>query len=105
MACVWFGRLPFPPGALPFAELFLAEALLDEPFFDEPFFAEPVLDGGVNGRNPSFEFALFPAVDPTRASLGDIVGAWYSPPAARADTADRPLKSPALAVAATAGRP
>jgi len=43
---------------------------LADPFSDDPF-----LDGGVNGRNPSFDFPLSAAVDPARASLGDIAGA------------------------------
>ena len=80
MARVSLGRLPFPAAALPFAEPFLDGPLWDEapladPLLDDPLFDELVFDGGVNGRNPSFEFALLPAVDPTRASLGDIAGA------------------------------
>lgn len=91
-----------------------------------------VLAGGVNDRNPSLDFGRF-ALPParllafdrpdagrfgafavrsaggagvsTRASRGDIVGAWYCPPAERAATTERPLKSAGRAVAAIAGRP
>jgi len=66
----------------------------------------------VNGRNPVFDVGRVTADAPrlagpefTRASRGDMAGAWYSPPAARAGIADRLLKSPGLAVAAIAGRP
>jgi hypothetical protein len=76
-------------------------------------FRELLEFGGVNGRNPSLDFVAgvevppgrLAGVDGTRASCGDMAGAWYSPPAARAGIADRLLKSPARAVAATAGRP
>lgn len=87
--------------------------------FDPPF-----LFGGVKGRNPlscglglklpSARFALFefagvngrsPGLDGPRASLGDMAGTRYCSPAALAGIADRPLKSPGLAVAAIAGRP
>ena len=78
--CGWaaLGRLSLAPPEFP-RDSWAVEAL--------PF------AGGVKGRNPSFDFPFafprFPAaVDATRASLGDIAGAWYSPPAARAGTAE-----------------
>jgi len=84
------GRLPFPRAMLP---------------VDPPLLVGLEVEGFENDRNPSFEVPLLPGVDATRASLGDIAGARYSPPVLRAETAERLLKSPALAVAATAGRP
>jgi hypothetical protein len=116
---VWFGRLSFGRLLFPFAVFPILLLTVEVP----PFAA------GVNGRNPSLDFALscgvgaerpsgrfallgfggvngrFPAVDGPRASLGDMAGAWYAPPAALAGTADRLLKSPGFAVAAIAGRP
>jgi hypothetical protein len=69
-------------------------------------FEVELFEGGVNDRNPSFELPRLPAAgDDARASLGDIAGAWYSPPADLAATAEWLLKSPALEVAAIDGRP
>lgn len=66
----------------------------------------------LNEWNPSFElprlvFALARLASDadTFASLGDMAGAWYEPPAFRAATAEWLLKSPAREVAAIAGRP
>jgi hypothetical protein len=56
---LWFERLSFRFDKFSVRLLLLVEA---------PF------AGGVNGRNPSFEFPLFP-VGATRASFGDMAGA------------------------------
>ena len=94
LPCCWYVGLAADP-------LFWLPA---EPLFCE-LFGEPFVElGFVNGRNPPSELPLFAGVEFTRASLGDIAGAWYSPPADRAGTAECPLKSPGLAVAAIAGR-
>ena len=83
---------------------------------DAPLSLELLEFGLVKGRKPSLEFlslspfisevtGRLPTVDGPRASFGDIVGARYSPPAALAGMVEWLLKSPALAVAAIAGRP
>jgi len=72
---VSLARLVFPPAVPPVADPFLTDPFLGDPFFGDQFFADPFLDGGVNGRNPSFEFPLVAGVDGPRASFGDMAGA------------------------------
>ena len=98
------GALSFACGSLRREDAFLFSFAV---VFSFALVEDALLFGGVKERNPSLEleFALAASEAGTRASLGDMAGAWYSKPADRADTAEWLLKSPALAVAATAGRP